>query len=134
MSDLLALTLISDFDCGWNFDYDFDFLSDTDSDRPCLALQLDQPTLGMGNREYYLKSRPDRVMSAYENMAINFSKALGAEPADAEHQMKAVIEFEIELANVRILSLLKRIEICYNDKFVTTPGALTIGGPRSGSI
>lgn len=69
--------------------------------------------LGMANREYYLKSRDDRVLRAYENMAINFSKALGAEPAEAERQMKDVIDFEIKLANVRILSSLKRIEICY---------------------
>lgn len=55
----------------------------------------------MQNREYFLKSQ-DRVLRYYEEMAINFSKALGADPAEAERQMKDVIDFEIKLANVGI--------------------------------
>jgi len=65
------------------------------------VILLDQPLLGMQNREYFLTSQ-DRVLRAYEEMAINFSKALGADPAEAERQMRDVIDFEIKLANLTV--------------------------------
>lgn len=63
-------------------------------------LQLDQASLGMPSREYYLKGRDDRPLMAYENLARSVATVLGADTQQAETEMKEMVDFEIELAKV----------------------------------
>ena len=38
---------------------------------------------------------------AYQNYAVSIAKLLGADPAQAEQQMADMVDFEVQLANVR---------------------------------
>ena len=63
--------------------------------------QLDQPeSLGLPSREYYLKQRNDSIILAYERFAVDVATLLGADAAEAQSQMKDMVDFEIKLANV----------------------------------
>ena len=66
--------------------------------------QLDQPSLGMPSREYYLKpDKDEKGKEAYLKYMVNVAQILGAEKTFAEEEMKRVLEFETDLANVSIL-------------------------------
>ena len=61
---------------------------------------MDQGQLGMPSRDYYLRERNDKTLLTYQNFAINVAKALGADPYSVEEEIIAMIDFEIQLANV----------------------------------
>ena len=65
-----------------------------------IFIQLDQPALGMPDRKYYLSSRNDTVLVAYEQYAVQVAVAFGADEATAMHDMKEIVDFEIQIANV----------------------------------
>jgi predicted metalloendopeptidase len=63
--------------------------------------QIDQPELGLPDRDYFLKGREDRKLVAYEKYATKMAVIFGADSEVAARDIKAVIDFEIEIANVR---------------------------------
>lgn len=66
-----------------------------------MLIQLDQPSLGMPSREYYLKESDGEYKDAYLRFMIAMARLLGAEEEQARTEMTKVLEFEEELANVR---------------------------------
>ena len=67
---------------------------------PPLFPQLDQPSLGMPSREYYLKEKERTYKDAYLTYMVNVARLLGANESYARHEMAEVLAFEVELAKV----------------------------------
>lgn len=67
---------------------------------PPIFLQLDQPSLGMPSREYYLKEKESTYKDAYLKYMVNIVHLLGANESSALHEMAQVLAFEVELAKV----------------------------------
>ena len=67
--------------------------------------QIDQTSLGMPSRDYFLKGRNDTTLLAYQKMVNDIYVALGADPAVAKQDAKDLVDFEIELANVSMIVL-----------------------------
>lgn len=63
--------------------------------------QLDTPGFGMPGRKYYLKSRNDTKLKAYEKLAVEMAIQMGADPKQAQKDMGDIVDLEINLANVR---------------------------------
>ena len=63
---------------------------------------MDQPSLGMPSREYYLKRDDEQYKSAYLQYMIDLAIVMGASPENATRDMNDVLRFEIELANVKM--------------------------------
>ncbi len=64
------------------------------------SFQLDQPSLGMLSREYYLDDKESKYKDAYLKYMISIAELLGANHSHAVSEMNAVLDFEIKLANV----------------------------------
>jgi len=62
--------------------------------------QMDQAMLGMPSREYYLTETDSEYKAAYLRYMINVAKLFDADQAVAVHDMREVLHFEEELANV----------------------------------
>lgn len=81
----------------------FDSYSYTDSKNPDgRILYVDQQGFGMPNRDYYLKGRDDKTLLAYETYATEMAIMFGADPAVAKTDTQAMVDFEIELANISV--------------------------------
>ncbi|XP_046376734.1 neprilysin-1-like [Haliotis rufescens] len=65
-------------------------------------LYYDQPSLGLPGREYYLKERNSSTLKAYEDYIIRTAVALGANQVDASDQIRDLVDFEIEIANITV--------------------------------
>lgn len=65
--------------------------------------QVDQLILALPSREYYLKGSSKVDLIAYHNYMTKIAIILGADPAIAADDMQEVLDFETQLANVRIL-------------------------------
>ena len=65
-----------------------------------VLLQLDQAHLGMPSRDYFLKERDDPTLMGYQQFAVDVAILLGADKDRAEQEMRAIVDFEIQLANV----------------------------------
>lgn len=63
---------------------------------------LDQAQLGMPSRDYFLTTRNEKSLQTYREFATNVAKALGAEDALATKEIKDMVDFEIQLANITI--------------------------------
>ena len=68
-------------------------------------LQIDQPALGLPDRDYFLRGREDRKLKAYEKYARDMAIIFGADPTTAAADMSRVVDFEIKLANVLFFPL-----------------------------
>lgn len=55
------------------------------------------------SREYLIKKLDEPFVQAYHNYQVELAVLFGAERARAESEMKDVLDFEIELAEVRKL-------------------------------
>ena len=64
--------------------------------------QLDEGSLGMPGREYLLNGIEDKDVTAYLEYQIGLAVLLGANPERARKEQTAVVEFEIQLAEVAI--------------------------------
>ncbi|KAL3861161.1 hypothetical protein ACJMK2_007226, partial [Sinanodonta woodiana] len=64
------------------------------------VIQLDQSELGMPDRDYYLKGLDDPSVKVYEKFAVSVAVMMGANETLAKAEMKEMINFEIELANI----------------------------------
>jgi hypothetical protein len=62
--------------------------------------QIDQASLGL-SREYLIKKLEEPFVAAYHRYQIDLAVLFKATPANAELDMKAALDFEIELAEVR---------------------------------
>lgn len=81
----------------------FDSYAYTDSKNPDgRILYVDQQTFGMPNRDYFLKGREDPVLLAYEKFATDTAIMFGANPEVAQNEMRAMVDFEIKLANISL--------------------------------
>ena len=66
-------------------------------------IQIDQLTLGLPSRDYFLYDESQRDLEAYHQYMTDVAVILGAERRDAEKQLWEVINFERQLANVSII-------------------------------
>lgn len=53
------------------------------------------------SREFLIKGRDNKLVQAYHSYQIDTAVLYGAEREDAEKEMGEVLDFEINLANVR---------------------------------
>lgn len=67
-----------------------------------LILQLDQISLALPSRDYYLKPNSAGDRQAYHKYMTNIAVLLGANKTTASLELEKVIEFERKLANVRL--------------------------------
>uniref|UniRef100_A0A1A9WAX6 Peptidase M13 N-terminal domain-containing protein n=1 Tax=Glossina brevipalpis TaxID=37001 RepID=A0A1A9WAX6_9MUSC len=65
-------------------------------------LQIDQLSLALPSRDYYLKSSSENALKAYHKYMIKTAVLLGANPEIAEHEFDQVLQFEIQLANATL--------------------------------
>ncbi|KAH9518881.1 Membrane metallo-endopeptidase-like 1, partial [Bulinus truncatus] len=66
-------------------------------------LKIDQPSFGMPGQKYYLVSRNDTMLMAYENLIFSTCNLMGlANQSNATEEVKAVVDFEIQLANISV--------------------------------
>ncbi|XP_076472675.1 neprilysin-1-like [Babylonia areolata] len=64
-------------------------------------IQLDQPELGMPDREYYLKGTTEsEFVQAYLNFMRGVVGLMGAPEQNLDHQLIDILEFETKLANI----------------------------------
>lgn len=56
--------------------------------------------LALPSRDYYLKSSSEGDMEAYHTYMTNVAVLLGADKATAREDLRSVVEFERQLANV----------------------------------
>ena len=61
---------------------------------------MDQPGFGLPGRKYYLVERNDSNLEAYELLMRNIAVQLGASLSSVDEDIKRVVDFEIQLANV----------------------------------
>lgn len=54
----------------------------------------------MPERSYFLKSRKDKTLMAYQTYATKTAEVFGANPETAKVHMEEMVDFEIQLANV----------------------------------
>ena len=62
---------------------------------------MDQPDFGLPGRTYYLEDRLSHMREAYVTFASSVAKLFGADASLAESEMRAVLAFETDIANVR---------------------------------
>lgn len=86
------------------------YVYDDSKDPLTRILYIDQPSLGMPERSYYLKSRNDKVLMAYQTYATDMAVLMGADQAQAKQQMKEMVDFEIKLANLSMPEAERRDE------------------------
>ncbi|XP_033763934.1 neprilysin-1-like isoform X2 [Pecten maximus] len=67
-------------------------------------MNIDQPSLGMPDRKYFLNGRDDKTLKAYERFAVELAKAFGADSTSAEQQIREMVDFEIKIANLTMPS------------------------------
>lgn len=68
-------------------------------------IQFDQTSFGLPSREYFLKEGANKEKEAYLHLMVDVAELLGAEREYAFEQMRNVLEFETELANVGLIKL-----------------------------
>ena len=64
------------------------------------SYSLDQPSLGMMSREYFLDDSESKYKDAYLRYMISIAELLGANHSHAVKEMTEVLDFEVKLANV----------------------------------
>lgn len=63
-------------------------------------IYLDQPSFGLPGRTYYLEPQFEEMQNAYVKFASDVAVMFGADPALADSEMKDVLAFETEIANI----------------------------------
>ena len=58
---------------------------------------------GLPGRKYYLVERNDSNLVAYESLMRNVALELGADVSSVDDDIRDVVDFEIQLANVSSL-------------------------------
>ncbi|KAL9885946.1 neprilysin-1-like [Glossina fuscipes] len=65
-------------------------------------LQIDQLSLALPSRDYYLKSSSENALKAYHKYMTKTAVLLGAKPEIVEQELDQVLQFEIQLANATL--------------------------------
>ncbi|XP_025078019.1 LOW QUALITY PROTEIN: neprilysin-4-like [Pomacea canaliculata] len=65
-------------------------------------LYIDQPDFVLPGRKYYLVSRDDPFLKAYEKLMKSIALELGANTTTVTNSVKQVVDFEIQLANISV--------------------------------
>jgi len=87
---------------GFSVDYLVDFSVTADlRNSSWRILDLDQPPLGL-SREFLVRGVEDKNVQAYFTFMKDVAILLGADKDEAEDQMKKVLEFEIQVANISL--------------------------------
>jgi predicted metalloendopeptidase len=66
------------------------------------TLDIDQASLGLGKREYYLDKDNKKFLDAYYEFMVSSAVQLGATEAAAKEEMKLVLDFETALAEANV--------------------------------
>ena len=61
---------------------------------------MNRAPLNLPSPEYYLVPRNDTFLQSYEQSAVSLAVLLGADPDQAQIEMKDMVDFEIEYAKV----------------------------------
>ncbi|ESO95683.1 hypothetical protein LOTGIDRAFT_188395 [Lottia gigantea] len=64
------------------------------------VIVLDEGSLGLPSKDYYLRDREDKYLSVYEQLARDLARMFGAESRQAASQTREMIDLEIKLANI----------------------------------
>ncbi|XP_029651468.1 neprilysin-1-like [Octopus sinensis] len=75
-------------------------VSPDDKNSSTNIIHLDQAHLGMPSRDYYLDPNDIQYVDAYENFMVSVSELLGADRNFSGKELREVIQFETELANI----------------------------------
>eukprot|EP00106_Octopus_bimaculoides_P018549 XP_014785991.1 PREDICTED: neprilysin-2-like [Octopus bimaculoides] len=75
-------------------------VSPDDKNSSTNIIHLDQAHLGMPSRDYYLDPNDIQYVDAYENFMVSVSELLGADRNFSRKELREVIQFETELANI----------------------------------
>ncbi|CAL1546867.1 unnamed protein product, partial [Lymnaea stagnalis] len=68
-------------------------------------LKIDQTSFGMPGQKYYLVPRNDTMLMAYEDLIYGLANLLGfANSTTARNDVKGIVDFEIDLANISVLA------------------------------
>ncbi|KAJ8321110.1 hypothetical protein KUTeg_002697 [Tegillarca granosa] len=67
--------------------------------------ELAQPGFGMPSADYLLQGRDDRIVKAYEKLAITIAVELGADKMTAKSDIRDIVDFETAVANVRKITV-----------------------------
>lgn len=88
------------------------WVGEDDRNSSANILQIDQAGLGLPERDYYLNKSisEDKVLKAYLKYLTEVGMLLGGEENSTRQQMKDVIEFEAQIANITIPSEERRDE------------------------
>lgn len=78
------------------------FVGADDKNSSVNVIQLDQLTLALPSRDYYLKASSKGDMDAYHKYMTQVAILLGANPETAAKELLDVIEFEKKLANASL--------------------------------
>uniref|UniRef100_A0A674PQE6 Endothelin-converting enzyme 1 n=1 Tax=Takifugu rubripes TaxID=31033 RepID=A0A674PQE6_TAKRU len=67
------------------------------------VIQIDQSSLGLPSRDYYLnKTAHDKYLSAYLNFLVDLGVLLGGSAESSRTMMAAIVDFETALANISV--------------------------------
>ncbi|KAJ8942536.1 hypothetical protein NQ318_005240 [Aromia moschata] len=63
-------------------------------------VHIDQPTLGLPSREYYLNVSNIKYVRAYKVFLLTVATIMGARPNIAERDAEEILQFEVQLAEI----------------------------------
>ncbi|KAK2148688.1 hypothetical protein LSH36_487g03042 [Paralvinella palmiformis] len=78
------------------------WVSADDKNSEVNIIQLDQAQLGLPSRDYYLEGRDAKPLTAYQNFAADVAKLLGVPHERADREIKKMVDFEVQLANITV--------------------------------
>lgn len=78
------------------------WVSADDKNSERYILKVDQPSLGMPSRDYYLEDQYTKYKDAYLDYMVTIATMLGADPTTAMNEMQDVLDYETILANLTV--------------------------------
>ncbi|KAJ3602526.1 hypothetical protein NHX12_030279 [Muraenolepis orangiensis] len=66
------------------------------------VIQIDQSSLGLPSRDYFLKTTNKKYLSAYLDFLVELGVLLGGSPAASLSMMQEIVDFETVLANITV--------------------------------
>ncbi len=73
-----------------------------------ITFQFDQSDLLLPSSDYYKLGFAHPVMQTYYNMVVDVATVLGADPARAKREVRKLVDFETELAEIMIPPVMRR--------------------------
>uniref|UniRef100_A0ABM0MQX2 LOW QUALITY PROTEIN: membrane metallo-endopeptidase-like 1-like n=1 Tax=Saccoglossus kowalevskii TaxID=10224 RepID=A0ABM0MQX2_SACKO len=107
----------------------YTYVSTDNKDSSKYILKLDQPSLGLPSRDYYLDKEKQKFINAYHDYMTTIAVMLGAEQASAKQQMNDVIGFETRIANFDWLRYYRGLNASWSDN-ITTSEYIVVHEPK----